>query len=66
MSGRAWSNYFLIILYDIPFLNSITCILMYLNKASKDQLPANMIKNMGKLSKSISVDLTEWVPVFLL
>jgi len=57
---------FVIILELMPLLNSLTCFLMYLKKASLDQRPSNMMVNTGTWAKYIAMAaplLAEWRPI---
>ena len=56
----------LIIRFDIPLLNSKTCLLIYFKNASEDQRPTSIIINTGVSSRNMAIaaaDLLEWVPM---
>ena len=58
-SGIVKRNSFLIILKDMPLLNSRTCLRMYFRKASDDHRPMSMIMKTGVSSMNIAIAATE-------
>ena len=52
---------FLIILFDMPLLNSSTCLRMYLRKASDDHRPMSIIMKTGVSSMNIAMAAAERV-----
>ena len=56
----------LIILLEIPLLNSKTCRRIYFKNASEDQRPTSIIIKTGVSSRNMAMaaaDLLEWVPM---